>query len=1353
MNLIFRIFLGIGAIVVVALFAALLAPYFIDWDEYTDQFEQEASRVAGQPVRVGGETKLRLLPLPSLAFRELEVGRNDDGTPMMTVEEFSVKAELFPFLRGEIRIVEMNMLRPDLNLQVDEGGKIAWTSPAQRLVNPEQVKIERLLIDEGRVTISGLTGGRNLELDQIGAEVSANSLIGPWRINATANVEGVASELGIQTGTLQEDGSIRLKIEASQKTRPYRLLVDGPVELRDEVLAWAGDFSLVPFSEQRVSEMETPSEPLPVVTDGRFDAAPDLIQIPEYRMEIGDQSDPYTITGAGSISVSENIFFRARADGRQIDLDRIREAENATGGNSLESRITALRRILDRIPVPGIDGEVNMVLPALVAGDTYIRDVSAVVQPFGESWNLRAFSAKFPGNTTMEASGRLGLGEDFGFDGNILLASRQPSGFASWISGDVDPAFRRLSRFGIAAGVSVSEKQASFNNMELRMDDAVLRGRMQRIASRDKLPAILLKLQGNRVNMEDLRAIYSLVQKPEEKDEVTHDLDIDITADTLEAVVAKQEISANGVDAQFRVRNGSVTVERFNAEAFYGAQITSSGRIENLLSRPNGNMRFTVETGNAAPLLQFAKRYLGEKRLLNNLLAETALTRDTRLELELDTTAQDDGARGQVLSTGRIGGTLVNLRLGFDGRLDAGADLPLTINGKFENPDPSILMRQMGIATAPLDLVGEVSGPMVAEIDMAGKSAESLRTQLSVQLPDTTLVASGELATPDWNSVQGRMEVTLGSDNLAPHLILADIRAPGLALDERMPASGTMTVERKQGITSFQEITGQLSGNRFSGALELQETEVARPRLKGIMRFDRLDLALLGESVFGRQSALLGNVANDLGIDSGETSFSDPYYGGHDADLKLEAETIHVGDLLEGQKASLSFVMLDGSVNVSDLTFVTMGGRFSGGFELKNTQGTVLANSRFAFSDINLQTLMNTVEMSDFARGKVSLQGTGEATGKSTSALVASLSGNGVAEITGLSLIGLNPDGFDDILLETGVDGYEIVSDEIRELVEETILTAGMQLDAVQTPFSITRGQVRARNVTAEASGTELLGNLEINLPEQTVDASLGLLFDPGRREAIKGVDPQLLVSWNGDFSAPGRTTDTDRLESYLSLRAFEQSQRRVETLEAKVIETQRLQQQIAMTFARENHLERRRKEEIERQDREETRRLENASRLFLENLERREDELAREREEAERKRQEEEARRKAEEQARLEAERKAREEAERLKAEQEAREAAARAEAERKAREEEERRAAEEAARLEEERKAEEAAAKEAAEREAREAAARQKAEQEARRKKAGQGESGNDDVPVEVQNLLQENIMRNLENFLNSN
>ena len=186
-----RLFVIFGGLFVLALTAALVAPYFIDWSSYRAEFEREASAILGRSVTVKGDATARLLPFPSVTFSDVAVGGGPSGEPAMTVEEFSMDAELAPFMRGEFLIFDMRLVRPKMNVSVDADGKVDWAMRPSSPFDPAQIAIEKLTITEGQVRISHATSGRDHLVSEINAEVSAKSLDGPWRVDGSLRLDGM----------------------------------------------------------------------------------------------------------------------------------------------------------------------------------------------------------------------------------------------------------------------------------------------------------------------------------------------------------------------------------------------------------------------------------------------------------------------------------------------------------------------------------------------------------------------------------------------------------------------------------------------------------------------------------------------------------------------------------------------------------------------------------------------------------------------------------------------------------------------------------------------------------------------------------------------------------------------------------------------------------------------------------------------------------------------------------------------------------------------------------------------------------------------------------------------------------
>ena len=112
--------LGLAIAIIIALVAALVGPYFIDWNQFRPQFEAEASRIIGSPVRVSGELDARLLPTPSLRLRSAVVGANDPGK--IRADKLDVEFSLGSLMRGEWLATELTVNGLSLDLGLDPQG-------------------------------------------------------------------------------------------------------------------------------------------------------------------------------------------------------------------------------------------------------------------------------------------------------------------------------------------------------------------------------------------------------------------------------------------------------------------------------------------------------------------------------------------------------------------------------------------------------------------------------------------------------------------------------------------------------------------------------------------------------------------------------------------------------------------------------------------------------------------------------------------------------------------------------------------------------------------------------------------------------------------------------------------------------------------------------------------------------------------------------------------------------------------------------------------------------------------------------------------------------------------------------
>lgn len=1235
------------------LFSALIAPYFIDWSSYRTAFEAEASRIVGQQVRVRGEADARLLPFPSVTFSDVTVGDGDQ--PAMTVSRFSMDAELAPFLRGEVLIFDMRVEEPDAVVRILEDGSLDWALNRKPTTPGETVVLENIAINDANITVIDEQNGRTHQVRDIDAVVSAGSLSGPWVIEAEGALAGQRGGISITTGVAREDGSIRMRVRIAPDGYPVLLETEGEARVTDSKPLYDGQFTFTALSSEDGGSAR-PERPV-VVAKGDFAATNESLEIEEWRAEIGLTDDPYIVTGQATIDTGPEPDFLLIADGQQINMDRLDgdQAEGVEGAASaatdaepipLKDRLAVLNALIDRLPPPPLPGRVELNLPAIVAGDTTLREISLRARPDGDAWLIDSFSSNLPGRTVVEASGRLVSGADASFDGELTVASNQPSGLANWLSGEVDPVIRRMAAAGFSATVSLSSDLQRFEALEVVVGTARLKGRVEQQLPPEGRPSLSVELAGDSFDVDAVRALALLAGAGQREEGLlgAYNVAARIQAETLRM----GEYSAGGVDTSLLWRNGELTLERITFEDLAGASGSFSARLTHNGEAPSGSIEGRIEAASADGLFGLADRlsdgHAMVRRLGANSFAFDGLAADIRLELDPDA--------GPALSVqGSAGGGDLSITASGQGWMP-GASGTRDIALEIRNPELYRLLEQAGFDVVPL----EGDGPATLSVEAgAGPGDADLKIDATLTAPGLSFAASGAGSILADAPATGLFEVSFKAAEFETLAILYGLPLPSSGLGSDLSMTATLALNDATAMLS--DIEGQAAGNGFSGALSFERAgdPIAG---EGNLRVDNADIGWLSELVLGP------SLSADLAGSDGGTWSSTPFLPLQtpvpDMQISLEAARIDLGRAGFADDFSAELTTGDGALALSELDGAWFGGRIGGDMTLTNSAGSVFLLGGISVTDADLARLDRAVRGTHALSGRLDATVNLEGTGGSMRDLIGSLAGGG--ELVGRDLLvrGVDAGAFPRILGAADRENFEIEAGTVSAMVANFMTGGEIRAERLVMPFTLTGGVMRFSSAEIVDGEATLTGDARVDLVGLTVQSDWRLGFEPGV-EAVAGGDPSVVLSINGLLAEPDFSINAVQMSNYLSMRAFERERRKVELLQAGVVEKQRLRREIALLRQREAERE--------------------AARLAAE------EEARRAAEEAERRAAEEavrEAEREARRQAEEEAARQAREEAQRQAAEEAARQAAL--EAERQAAAARRAREAEAAARAEEE-------------------------------------------------------------------
>jgi hypothetical protein len=1077
----------------------------------------------------------------------------------MTVDKFSMDAELAPFLRGEVLIFDMRLDHPHVTVTVGEDGSVDLASRAPALFDPRQVTLEKVTVKDGEVTVHHGAGGRTYELSDINADISAKSLAGPWRLDGTLQADGEPVTLALSTGRVDENGHLRLRIRADPRDYPVALQTDGDIGLDDGVALYKGDFRLDirnAEAEKAAAEAEDtaddgaykPKQPAPYRLTGAFRFDDKRLSVEKFRFETGPVDDPYTAEGNAFLDIGRKPGFGITANGSQVRFDdALGNGDSKPSKLTLHERIAAFERAVEALPMPTIPGKVELNLPAIVTGDTTVRDVKVSAEPGEGGWKVGALDATLPGRTTLEANGFLRTGGDFGFSGSLLLAVAQPSGFAAWVAHDVDEAIRRLPAAGFQAKVDISPEKQVFRDLELILGDARFKGSLENDEPADANPSMVVKLDGGKLDVEGLAAFASLFISDQGKTRLAdHDIDLSVKAGPVMAA----GLTAKSVDAGLRLSGGQLDIDRLSIDGLAGATISATGEVKDLAAQPTGNVDASIVSVDLAPLVSLLAKRFPANPLIAGLDRRAqgygGLLTDAEIDLVGSAAADKDGQTGIAFSAhGHAGGSNFTVSGSGKGTVEEPDKASMTLKASLSNDEAAPVYALFGLPALPIDAAGR------AEVSLAAKGsfAEGVQTSLAVAGEGLKASFDGKVKEAD-DGFMATGEAKLAAGDIQPWLITAGVGLPGMGLG--LPVRLASKVKLAGGSLGLDGLKGSIGGGAVAGNLKAGLKD-GLPDLSGSLSADTVDLSLAADMLFGGQSLH----SKDGGWPT--TPFNTRPQPAFTGDLDLTVKTLQARPLAVVHDAKFKASLDANGLGISDLSAKMDGGRLSGLFELRNNGGTGLFSGQVKLDSADLAQLLAGTGLG----GMADLSASVTANGKSLDAIVASLAGSGTSSFHDLVIPGVDTRALPAVLAGADRIGKDINAGRTAAFAPPLVSGGRFAAGKGTLAFTIAEGVLRAPPLRLEDKGATVTVTPSFDFNKASASAQGSIAYNPGD-EALVGSEPDVNFSGSGPLDGMEFKLDTAPLGQFLTQRALEREEARVEAMQAALLEKQRLRRETA---------------------------------------------------------------------------------------------------------------------------------------------------------------------------------------------
>jgi large subunit ribosomal protein L24 len=1106
--------LGLSIAFIIALIAALIGPYFIDWNQFRPQFETEATRVVGAPVRVGGELDARLLPTPSLRLRSVVVGgANDLGK--VRADKLDVEFSLGSLMRGEWRATELTINGMALDLGLDSQGRIDWPASSGKF-NLGSLAIDRLNLT-GRIALHDAASRRTLELNDIAFSGDVRSLAGSVRGDGNFMLSGVRYPFRVSSGQSADGNATRVHLNIDPGARALSADLDGTLAFEARAPRFEGAIVLaVPPGLK--ADGDVPITPWRIAA--RVKADPAAARFEQVEASYGAEDSALKFAGTGEMRFGPSPLLRAALSARQLDADRFLAKDN----NAAEPVrvLPALRALISGIPQAPSAAQIELNSEQVMLGGRPLQDVAAELHTDSKSWTVRRLDFRAPGGTRVSLGGTGAQANPSGdFKAALNVESSDPDTLMAWLQGRSEITHRSQKALRLRGDVSVASDRVAIEAMKAEIDGGAVEGRIavshQPSNSGSRLEA---ELKAERLDLDAATALVRSLAGPQAEwpDEAQLSLDIGraISAgQELRPLVAKLGYGPKTItldqlkigDASNVMMEGTGSFDRVDATGrlALNSSAASLGQITALIAPLAPALASRLNAMEASPGPARLKLTLDVDRN-----AERADRANARVALELDAPQ----LKGIATITAK---PEVSAMRAID--RDALQRGEFSIESKLSSERGRSLLALLGLDRA----IAGGEGAAQFEGSVAGVWRAPLRLKAKMSGAGFDAEAQGT-AEPWAAEPKANVNLAVRGVNLAPlfNLKPSDSLAQNISLSSR----ASLTANK----LTFDDLGGTISGSQMRGRIALALDD--EKHIEGEIGLDTLDLAPAFALAIGA--------------------------AGHDA-----AEPLGSG-LLKGWRGRIAFQALRGVLpgggelrpvsgtvksDGQSLTFDAIKGGIGGGeatasIDARPGANGIALNARVELRGVDGAALRyRGLKM---PAGRVSMQMTLASQGRSGSALTGALSGSGTLTLESSRVAGLDPRAFD-VAIRASDNGQATDDTRLRQIVEPVLSGGALSVASAQIPFNIRDGRIRVGATTLDAEGARAIISGGYDIPADQADIRASLASTATGSVTSR---PEIQLFAVGSPDALDRTVDVAALSSWLAVRAIDRETRRLDSIE-----------------------------------------------------------------------------------------------------------------------------------------------------------------------------------------------------------
>lgn len=598
-------------IVIIVLFAGVsLYVSTIDWNRYKDVITSEVEEISGKKIQINGKVNLSFLPKPHLTAENIKIYNktSQQTEPLAQIESMVMDLSLMPLLHKQFVIDKMNMTNAVVVVEFLNNGHTNWYSQVEgeNEFNFSNIDIafNSITLENSKVRIINSELNSDMIFDKVNADISGQSIVGPFRIDGNFVKDGTPAGFALNIGTLSESFATSLNLVLTHPSSESYARFDGSVLSNNSEIQ--GDFKIesqkpVEFINTLLGRNLLPEQyNYELASEIQLKVNKNQIDLPSVILKYGKN-----MAGSGNILIpltsALNEPKKITASFEMTDLDLIPPVI------LLKDYLRQFENKQNYDPAFEYDFQAKLTARLAHTGKDIIRNFEIETSLANNVWTITKLSGLLPGDTDISVSGNMFEQEKIlSYNLKVQALSQDFYKFLEFINLKpqtyTDSTYRNArASFGLSGNLN----QIKIAPLSFGIDNIETSGTIG--INRSNRYGIFVALQSDSVNFDNY---FSSLTAEEKKLSTPERLkiflnrfkfinDVDIESNLSLRLGIYDRVPFENMIFSVKTQSGKATISTLDIGQIAGAHIQMKGDISGLGINPTfENFKYSIETQN-----------------------------------------------------------------------------------------------------------------------------------------------------------------------------------------------------------------------------------------------------------------------------------------------------------------------------------------------------------------------------------------------------------------------------------------------------------------------------------------------------------------------------------------------------------------------------------------------------------------------------------------------------------------------------------------------------------------------------------------------------------------------------------